>query len=203
MVDLFDLVSFFGLAAFFAWLGYAPLRTQLLKEVEPEKREKAKENLDTITDYFLIAFLSFSVAAVSDYVYHHRFFNVATHEQWFLTICVIGASFVLGLFNLFVPITYIRARNLGNISLPPFMVTFQTALLTAIATVLWIIDFSVALTFLGRSLSVLSGLVLYVAAIRNLSQSGGRGWRPLLNSLLILSPLYVMFLLIIFRTLPL
>jgi hypothetical protein len=199
MVDFFDLVSFFGLAAFFAWLGYAPLRTQLLKEVEPGKREKAKENLDRITDYFLIAFLSYSVAAVSDYVYHHRFFNVATPEQRFFTMSVIGASFVLGLFNLFVPITYIRARNLGNISLPPFMITFQTALLTATATVLWIIDFSIALTFLGRALSVLSGLVVYVAAMKNLSQSGARGWRPLLNSLLMMSPLYVSFLLLTFR----
>ena len=199
MVEFFDLASFFGVAAFFAWLGYAPLRVQLLKEVEVQKREKARENLDKITDYFLVSFLSYSVAAVSDYVYHHRIFIAVAYSQRWAPIFIIGASFVLGLFTLFVPIVYLRNRNLGDIDLPPFMITFYVTMFTATATVLWVIDLAIALTILGEALSVLSGLMVYAGATRAIRHWRDMGWKSLLNNTLMTSPVFVIFLLLIFR----
>lgn len=202
MVEFFDLISFFGVAALFAWLAYAPLRTQRLSEGELKKQGKAKENLDKITDYFLISFLSYSVAAVSDYVYHHRIFIVLAYNQRWVPLFIIGTSFVLGLFNLFVPIIYLRNRNLGDIDLPPFAITFYFAVFTAAATAMWVIDLVIAMTFVGQVLSVLSGLMVYVGATRGIKH--WRDWRDrrlrsFLNNALMMSPVLVVFLLLIFR----
>ena len=196
MAEFFDLISFFGVAAFFAWLGYAPLRAQLLKEVETQKREKAKQNLDKITDYFFVSFLSFSVAAVSVYVDHHRLFIALAYDQRWIPLSLMGVSSILGLFTLFVPMIYLRAKNLGDINPPPFTTTFSVTFVTAGETMLWILDFYISRTILGMALSLLSGLILYVYAIQTMRHWYTTGWKYLP---FMMSPLGVLVLLAVFR----
>ncbi|MGB9022875.1 MAG: hypothetical protein WCC94_05495 [Candidatus Bathyarchaeia archaeon] len=203
MVEFFDLISFFGVAAFFAWLGYAPLRAQLLKEVETQKQKQAKQTLDKITDYFFVSFLSFSVAAVSVYVEHHRLFITLAYDQRWILLFLMGSSSILGFFTLFVPIVYLRAKDLGDINPPPFMVTFGVVCVIATQTVLWIVDLYISRTILGMALSLLSGLILYVCAIQVMRHWYTKDWKSFLYFPLMLSPFAVLVLLTFFRAPPL
>jgi hypothetical protein len=128
LVQFFDLISFFALASLFAWLGYAPLQRQLIDGIEESKRPKARENLVTITDYFLNSFFFYCTAAVADYFAHN--FLV---EYNILLLPVVGATFLFGTVTLLVSMLYIR-KGLGNINPPPFFLTVLVTWITATNT---------------------------------------------------------------------
>jgi hypothetical protein len=207
VVVFFDLLSFFGVVAFFAWLGYAPLQAQLLRR-KSQKQEKeiqddtAQHTLDMITDYFLVSFLSFSAGALTDYVYHHRVFIALAYDYRFAAMLVMGASFVLGMFTLLVPMIYLRARNLEDITLPPFFITFCVAFMAASATVIWVLDFALSKTIVGMALSLLSGILLYVGAVQLLRRQRPK-WKFYVYVILTAGPIIVLFLIGALRGLPL
>jgi hypothetical protein len=68
MVTFFDLVTFFGVASFFAWLAYAPLQSDQLDKFKGKNRKRAGDNFAAINDYFLVSFLGFALAATCDYL---------------------------------------------------------------------------------------------------------------------------------------
>lgn len=216
MVEFFDLISFFGVAAFFAWLAYVPLQSRVLEDlpasekakITPEKVEKTKRNFHRITDYFFLSFLSFCVAAVSDYVFHHRFLVSVAYAHAWVPFFVLGTTSVFGLSTLLVPMIYVRmvgrgGRGLGDIDLPPVMVTFYVTFLIAIGTVLSVIDFAISQTIIGMGLSLFAGLMCCVFGVRIMKDRHDRGWRGFLNIILVMSPAYVMFLLAGLHALPL
>lgn len=45
MVEFFDLISFFGIASLFAWLGYAPLQGQLILNLDATKQDQEKASV--------------------------------------------------------------------------------------------------------------------------------------------------------------
>jgi hypothetical protein len=67
-ITLFDLISVFGLASFFAWLAFAPLQSDQLEKFKGKNRKKAGRNFAAINDYFLVSFLGYALAATCDYL---------------------------------------------------------------------------------------------------------------------------------------
>jgi hypothetical protein len=115
-----DLITFFGLAAFFAWLAYAPLQRDLLTDFKGEDLVRAKENFYTINDYFLVSFLFYSAAMVAEYFVHAPFTpifgpNPIAHDP--LLYFMIGVSFLGGLVTLAAPMWYMRAVGKGDMNL--------------------------------------------------------------------------------------
>jgi hypothetical protein len=123
LVEFFEVISFFGVAAFFAWLAYAPLQGQAMVNTTKDQ-EKAKRNLSIITEYFLISFILFAISAISDYVSHRPQF--AFGQEGLLRFNA-ADTFALGSLALFLPILYIRVigrsgRDFADIN-PPYPAT--------------------------------------------------------------------------------
>jgi hypothetical protein len=115
-----DLITFFGLASFFAWLAYAPLQKDLLDDFEELGFMEARENFYTINDYFLVSFLFYSAAMVAEYLIHAPSIpmlgpNPIAHDP--LLYFVIIVSFLGGLVTLATPMWYMRAVGKGNMNL--------------------------------------------------------------------------------------
>lgn len=117
-----DLITFFGLAAFFAWLAYAPLQRDLLEDFEEKKEtyDKARDNFYTINDYFLVSFLFYSTAMIAEYLVHTAFipmFGRNPIQDYPPLYLVIGISFLGGLVTLAAPMWYMRAVGKGDMNL--------------------------------------------------------------------------------------
>lgn len=206
MVEIFDLISLFAFGSFFAWLGYAPLQAQKLKEESDP--EKAKDNLSTITDYFLISFLFFSVAAIADYLFHHPAAVIGQALiQPFVSLTA-EIAFVYGFLTLIVPMLYLRTigrtkkgrpeakrKGFADLNPSPFGNTVFATVFGAVNWITWWAQLSyiepawVSLRF------VISGIISTIGVIRTI-----RDWRPagakaLLNLLALFSPVLLTFVL--------
>jgi hypothetical protein len=203
MVTFFDLVSLFGVAAFFAWLGFAPLQSQMLRSVKPEKKEKARTNLYKIGDYFLVSFIFYSISAVSDYAFHHvSIIPTITSDQRFDLLFLVGISFLFGVLMLFVPIAYVRrigpdGERLGDIDPPPF---YRTLLVTSLAeanTVMWIVEFVLAKTIWGKILFTSSGLASYIMGVWMIKYWHVKYWQFMLEYLVLTNSAWLMLFLLL------
>jgi hypothetical protein len=157
LVAFFEVIGFFGVAAFFAWLAFAPLQSEeLLKGYSGTLRVKARENLYTINDYFLASFVSWSVAAIADYFVHTP---RLPYTQSALLYMVIGGFSLAGGIMLFVPIWYIRlivkgARTLGDINPPDFVTWLAAAGLAVINVAIFSTRWSNPYPYGGQGLVV-------------------------------------------------
>jgi hypothetical protein len=110
LVSLFEVITFFGVSAFFAWLGLLPLLNDLLPPEDDLSLDRARENLIAISDYYLVSFMSFATAIVADYVFHNGipfFFPYFYHLP--ILYFVIPVVFAVGIFTLLLPVYYIRS----------------------------------------------------------------------------------------------
>jgi hypothetical protein len=121
LVAFVDLITFFGLASFFAWLAYAPLQRELLKDFEgTDFFDKARKNFYTINDYFLVSFLLYAAAIVVDYLVHTKTIAGLWGNPvygWSSLYFIIGTCFVAGLLSLAAPMWYMRAVGKGDMDL--------------------------------------------------------------------------------------
>lgn len=124
MVTFFDLITFFGVASFFAWLAFAPLQSDQLSKFKGKNRKKAGDNFAAINDYFLVSFLSCALAAICDYLFH----NPAYVSYRSALYSGIGLSFLAGIAGLLGAILYVRLIVKGektwyNVNPPGFFYT--------------------------------------------------------------------------------
>lgn len=119
MTAFLDLITFFGLASFFAWLGYVPLQKDLLDKFTGTDHETARDNFYTINDYFLVSFLFYSAAIVSEYFLHTISIGIDKNPLYgsSLLVFIIGTCFLGGLVTLAAPIWYIRKIGKGETDL--------------------------------------------------------------------------------------
>jgi hypothetical protein len=109
LVTFFDVVTFFGVAAFFAWLGFLPLLNDLLPKRNGETLRKARSNLITLSDYFLLSSFFFAAAVLCDYAFHNGgSLGLGFFFHSFILEIVIIAMTALGAVNLLIPIRYLR-----------------------------------------------------------------------------------------------
>jgi hypothetical protein len=102
-VPFFDLITFFGVASFFAWLGFAPLQSDQLSRFKGINRTIAGRKFSLLNDYFLLSFLSFAISALSDYLFHIPTFHSGE------VLLLVGMGFFAGLVWLLTPMWYVRS----------------------------------------------------------------------------------------------
>jgi hypothetical protein len=107
-------------SSFFAWLAFVALQNEQLeryKDAPEDLKKKARTQLFTIYDFFLVSFICFAVSFVADYLVHMENMDVVvyfdTYHAW-QVYGIIGAFFVLGLLTFALPIYYIRAISNGK-----------------------------------------------------------------------------------------
>lgn len=147
-VTVIDLITFFGVASFFAWLTYGPLQRDLLEEYAEDEDEykRAKRNFYTANDYFLISFLFYSASIIGEYLLQNaQLFIIGTNPTYndaFLRL-FIAIFFLGGLVTLVAPIWYLRSiqtgyRALAESLLPDFQYTLYVSGVTLIGIALTI-----------------------------------------------------------------
>ena len=198
-MEFFDLVAFFGIAAFFAWLGYAPLQSQRITGIAQEKRENARQNLSKITDYFLVSFLFYSITAMCDYMMHSTVF-IGQRPYIFLAV---GTSFLFGLLTLFVPMIYIRTigrggKDWGDINPPSFDHTVAVTFFAAVSIFLCAALFIQSQTNWGKILYASSAVCCCVAAILEMKYWYVKGWKFFAMLYALTNPLWLLIVLALF-----
>jgi hypothetical protein len=133
LVSFFEVITFFGVAAFFAWLEFLTLLNDLAAQFERSEfvasspysawlrlfnRRQARHNLIGISDFFLVSFLFYATSCVANYFYHNRFYvgNLLV-TLFYHNYLVIGAEllfFGAGIVTFAVPIEYVRSILRGD-----------------------------------------------------------------------------------------
>jgi hypothetical protein len=150
LIDLFNLIEFFGFAAIFGWLTFARLNDEEIKklrkvpneikEAKEERESRARTNLYALGNLFLISFLFYSVAAIADYLFWH----MSNPLNGFLTkplmFSVTLTSFVIATLVLPVPFVIVASiprlgRDIGDLRLAPFDVTLALCVLAALSNI--------------------------------------------------------------------
>ncbi len=171
-LPIFDLISLLAIASFFAWLGYAPLQSGRMKK----ESKKAKENLLKITDFFMISFLSFTVAGVADYLRKHPSFVFSNAQILAALPFILEATFVYGLLMLIVPMLSLRRigrkrksfkKPVGFADLNPsdLRYMFLIPVLTGVNLLLWESLVELSAIIWQKTLLVESGLVCFPIAV--------------------------------------
>jgi hypothetical protein len=175
LVAFFDLVTFFGLGAFFAWLAFARLHDKELREEFPDALEKVRRNLYTINDYFLISFMFWATGGILNFLYHTRVigplsseYNNPLYTESF-TYMIMGVLFLVGLVTFAFPMTYIRAigkgeSDLSKIDPPDFWHTLFVFILAAFGTFWDVLGFIDNPSVFGHTLFVVTTLLTYYGA---------------------------------------
>ena len=119
-VTFIDLITFFGVASFFAWLTYGPLQRDLLGKYEnSESRvfERARRNFYTVNDYFLVSFGFYSADIVGEYILQRPELYLIGPNPLYnnaLLRFVIAICFGGGFVTLVAPVWYLRSVQTGN-----------------------------------------------------------------------------------------
>jgi hypothetical protein len=176
LVVFFDLVTFFGLGAFFAWLAFARLYDKELREEFPDAVEKVRRNLYTINDYFLISFMFWATGGILDYLYHLRIIGPLSGNWWYnplyndsFTYLIMGVLFLVGLVTLALPMTYIRAigkgkNDLSKIDPPDFPHTLGVFICTSFGTFFGVLGMMNYPPLIGRIVYAVATLLTYCGA---------------------------------------
>lgn len=120
MAAFFDVITFIGVAAFFAWLELLPFLHDLIPRYGQsyDSFRNAKQNLVTLTDLFLASFLFNLTAVIADYFYHNSIWIGRYHLTSVLHAPVLQAiivGFVIaGLGTLLYPVRPIRSIVTGD-----------------------------------------------------------------------------------------
>jgi hypothetical protein len=126
LVEIFNLIEFFGVASLFGWFTFARLTDEEIEKIQGKKKQKvARNNLLAITNYFLISFAFYSVAGITDYLYHHKGQPYAALMPEMVLFRATLVLFVLGTLVLVIPFAIVSSiprfgRNLGDIHPAPF-----------------------------------------------------------------------------------
>jgi hypothetical protein len=122
-----DVIQLFCGLSFFGWLGFIRLNDDEIRRVPEAKREKARDNLRLLSNYFFVSFGFYVICAIADYLIHNNtllgdFFNVERATP--ILILTVGTTGVFGLVLLVTPMAVARGigqrgRGLGDISPPP------------------------------------------------------------------------------------
>ena len=196
LVQFFELISFFAVASLFAWLGYAPLQRQLVKEsVDPSKEEKASKNLIRMTDYFLVSFLFYSGSAIFDYILH----RLSKIDYFYAPVYLaVGVTFLFGTALLLYPMFILRGKGvsiLGDIDPPHFMETLGMTWLVAGNVVL---SAAVITTSSSQAIKVIFVILIVISiygSIRHLNPWGRRTPRSyILNLMCCCIPFWMLLL---------
>jgi hypothetical protein len=70
LVEAFNLIEFFGVAALFGWLTFTVASDEVVERLGTNKAELIGK-LNTIGDYFIISFVLYGIAALADYLFFH------------------------------------------------------------------------------------------------------------------------------------
>jgi len=202
--SFFELISFFGVAAFFAWLGFTPLQGQQMIDAVTRNRFKAKENLNRINDYFLVSFLFYSIAAVADYVIHFEQVSLSVKVPLYL---LVGVFFFFGIVLLGAPIWFIRRIGMSpsdylvDIDPPPLGQTLYSSFLAACSTLAALLGvYTVKNVFL--QIELVSFLVLsYLGTMWSMQYWRLKGLREIGLLVLIAAPMLLLLLLLSTRRL--
>lgn len=171
LVQFFDLITFFGVAAIFGWLGFASLHHSELKEIDAKKRERARRNLYVVNDYFLIAAIFFSLSACTDYGMHHPEllfpFTGPNPDLAHAFLGPVSVTFGCGILMLIAPVWAIRSigrkgRDLGDIYPPPFRMVMGIAMVAVGNTLTWTTLFAGVVSVNIRILCILAAVVSYI-----------------------------------------
>jgi TRAP-type mannitol/chloroaromatic compound transport system permease small subunit len=140
LVEFFNLIEFFGVAALFGWLTYAGF---MHEEEIPLGRNKAeaKRNRFTINNLFIIAFVLLAISYVTDYLLHH----LTISQGMTITVSRDGMvlstffTFVAGVFVLALPIWYVqdllrKGTTLSDIHPAPTNYTLRHCLFAVICS---------------------------------------------------------------------
>lgn len=142
MVEIFNLIEFFGVAALFGWFSFARLNEEEIEKFKPAKRKKiARANLHAVTNYFLLSFLFYSIAGITDYLYHHTsnpYAEIITKDLFFRATL---ECFVIGTIILVAPFAIVRnigkfGPDIGSLRLPPFNTTIAFVLVSALSSII-------------------------------------------------------------------
>ena len=110
-----DLIQLFCGLSFFGLLGFIRLNDEEVRRLPRKKRDKARENLMLLGNYFFVSFGFYVICAIADYLLHnHPLLNAFVDVQQAvpsLTITV-GITGLFGLVMLVAPMTY--ARGIGR-----------------------------------------------------------------------------------------
>jgi hypothetical protein len=216
-VSFFDIISFFAIAALFAWLGYAPLQGQAVRESnwDIEDRNKAEDSLGAITDYFMLSFCFFSVSALSDYVLRFllsdavRYASLIASGMTFILLLTVGTMFVIGLVCLIVPMAYVRTvgrkgRGFSDLSPPPFRLTFLILYLSSVNAFIIVAEFFSNLFAFTKLIGLVAdwivSITFSVVALKNwdswdqILHFSKKGVRVTLYFILALSPILMLFI---------
>ncbi len=141
MVTAFDIIQYFSVAALFGWLTFSYMTETNLRDIPKRKRKIAKENLIIINQLFILSFLFFALAAISDYLLHHLTISggVELLVHYNEAIVWLAVSFLTGLGLLIAPIAYILAvgksgKHLGSFELPRLVFIFGFLLMATAST---------------------------------------------------------------------
>ena len=116
MVQFFDLITFFGVASFFAWLAFARLSDGDISRLVWWKQQIGRDNLCIINDYFLVSFVFWCITAVADYAYHCPKLPIANTtilNHNLVLLVLVGIFSLFGLFTIVHPMIYIRQIGKG------------------------------------------------------------------------------------------
>jgi len=62
LITFFELISFFGVAALFSWLAFAPLQRDQLQAFKHDAHKLAEDHFSTLNDHFFASFVFFSLS---------------------------------------------------------------------------------------------------------------------------------------------
>jgi hypothetical protein len=193
LVEAFNLIEFFGVAALFGWFTFLVGTNDMIdriesdrkereertkktktfwpfgkdaKQVEKEKeeRQETRRKLNTINDYFIISFVFYAIAALSDYFFKHHTILGESAEYGLASLTLV--SFAAGTMVLALPVLYLLLLDSGR------NVFVQRKL------------YAFAFAFLSVGIIVALALVLpkdpptrrYIIAVPSLVTMGGLYW---------------------------
>lgn len=206
MVSFFEVITFFGVAAFFAWLEFVVLLNDLASQFDHTDpaasmrsplllslaRREARRNLVGISDHFLVSFVFFATAVGANYLYHNAvwigpyFFGSLFHSSLLYVIFV--TLFPTGIITFCVPIWYIRGilRADRDLVTKPLNVSGTLGLFYFIAMMVsvdWLGYTSTQFQY-GTEVAVIAGVLTIIGVVRTLKKQR-------FGEILILTPLWL------------
>jgi hypothetical protein len=114
--------------SFFGWLGFIRLNDEEVRRIRSkQKKQIARDNLRTLSNYFFVSFGFFIIAVVADYLLHNpgllgSFVKVDQADP--VLVLTVGLAGFFGLLLLITPMAVVRGiglrgKGLGDIHPPP------------------------------------------------------------------------------------
>lgn len=123
LVEAFNLIEFFGVAALFGWLTFSVASDDVIKRFTAKDDKKNKDDnkdekndlrdtLNTVGDYFIISFVLYGIAALADYLFFHYTVFGSNLSYFFASLTFV--AFAFGTLVLAWPAIYVWRLQRGK-----------------------------------------------------------------------------------------